>query len=82
MNDLCDVLAMSKMNDKSEELRNTINEYISEVNYKVKNLFLLTQIQFINEHPEICDLFPNLELSSNLFSNNEKATNAINIKKE
>ena len=82
MNELCDVLMMCKMNDKSEELRNIINEYIIEVNNKVKKLFLYKQIQFVNEHPEICDLFPNFELNSILFSDNEKDINVINIKKE
>ena len=82
MNELCDVLMMCKMNDKSEELRNIINEYIIEVNNKVKKLFLYKQIQFVNEHPEICDLFPNSELNSILFSDNEKDINVINIKKE
>ena len=82
MNELCDVLMMSKMNSKSEELRNLINEYINEVNYKIKKLFLYKQIQYVNEHPEICDLFPNFELNSILFSDNEKDINVINIKKE
>ena len=82
MNELCDALMMSKMNDKSEELRNIINEYINEVNHKVKKLFLYKQIQFVNEHPEICELFPNFELNSILFPNNEKEENIINIKKE
>ena len=82
MNELSDVLLMSKMNDKSNELRNMINDYVSEVNYKVKKLFLYKQIQYVNEHPEICDLFPNFELNSILFSDNEKDINVINIKKE
>ena len=82
MNELSDVLLMSKMNDKSKELRNMINDYVSEVNYKVKKLFLFKQIQYVNEHPEICDLFPNFELNSILFSDNEKDINVINIKKE
>ena len=82
MNELSDVLLMSKMNDKSNELRNMINDYVSEVNYKVKKLFLFKQIQYVNEHPEICDLFPNFELNSILFSDNEKDSNVINIKKE
>ena len=82
MNELCDVLMMSKINDKSEELRNIINEYINEVNHKVKKLFLYKQIQFVNEHPEICELFPNFELNSILFPDNEKDTNSFNIKKE
>ena len=82
MNELCDVLMMSKMNSKSEELRNLINEYINEVNYKIKKLFLYKQIQYVNEHPEICDLFPNFELNTILFPDNENNTNVINIKKE
>lgn len=82
MNELSDVLLMSKMNDKSNELRNMINDYVAEVNYKVKKLFLFKQIQYVNEHPEICDLFPNFELNSILFSDNEKDSNVINIKKE
>jgi len=82
MNELSEVLLMSKMNDKSNELRNMINNYVSEVNYKVKKLFLYKQIQYVNEHPEICDLFPNFELNSILFSDNEKDANVINIKKD
>ena len=82
MNELCDVLLMSKMNDKSVEMRNMINEYITEVNHKVKKLFLYKQIQYVNEHPEICELFPNFELNTILFPDNEKDINVINIKKE
>ena len=82
MNELCDVLMMSKMNNKSEELRNMINDYINEVNYKIKKLFLYKQIQYVNEHPEICELFPNFDLNSILFPDNEKNSNVINIKKE
>ena len=82
MNELCDVLMMTKMNNKSEELRNILNEYINEVNCKVKKLFLYKQIQYVNDHPEICELFPNFDLNSILFSDNEKEGNIINIKKE
>ena len=82
MNELCDVLMMSKMNNKSEELRNMINEYINKVNYTTKNLFLYKQIQYVNEHPEICELFPNFNLNSILFPDEEKTANVINIKKE
>ena len=82
MNELSDVLMMSKMNNKSEELRNMINDYINEVNYKIKKLFLYKQIQYVNEHPEICELFPNFDLNSILFPDNEKNSNVINIKKE
>ena len=82
MNELSDVLMMSKMNNKSEELRSMINEYINEVNYKTKKLFLYKQIKYVNEHPEICDLFPNFELNTILFPDNEKNENIINIKQE
>ena len=82
MNELCDVLMMCKMNDKSEELRNIINEYIIEVNNKVKKLFLYKQIQYVNEHPELCELFPDFGLNSILFDDNNKNINVINIKKE
>ena len=82
MNELCDVLMMIKMNDKAEELRNILKEYLAEVNAKIKKLFLYKQIQYVNEHPELCELFPNFELNSILFNDNEKDVNMINIKKE
>ena len=82
MNELSDVLMMSKMNNKSEELRSMINEYINEVNYKTKKLFLYKQIKYVNEHPEIWDLFPNFELNTILFPDTEKNENIINIKQE
>ena len=82
MNELCDVLMMCKMNNKSEELQNLINEYINKVNNTVKKLFLFKQIQYVNEHPEICELFPNFDLNSILFPDEEKKANVINIKKE
>ena len=82
MNELCDVLMMSKMNNQSDELRNIVNEYIIEVNYKIKKLFLYKQIQYVNEHPEICDLFPNFELNSILFPDNEKDAKSFDIKRE
>ena len=82
MNELCDVLLMSKMNDKSDELRKILKEYLSEVNGKIKKLFLFKQIQYVNAHPELCEIFPNFELNSILFNDNEKDANVINIKKE
>ena len=81
INELCDVLIMTKMNDKSEELRNTIKEYLNEVNTKVKKLFSYKQIQFVNAHPEICDLFQDFELNSILYLDKEKVINSINIQK-
>ena len=82
MNELCEVLIMTKMNDESKELRNTINEYLNEVNAKVKKLFSYKQIQFVNIHPEICDLFRDFELNSILYLDKEKVINSINIQKE
>ena len=82
MNELCDVLLMSKMNEKAEELKKLIKDYVIEVNGKVNKLFLYKQIQYVNEHPELCELFPNFELNSILFNENEKDVNVINIKKE
>ena len=82
MNELSDVLMMSKMNNKSEELRSMINEYINEVNYKTKKLFLYKKIKYVNEHPEICDLFPNFELNTILFPDNEKNENINKIKQK
>jgi elongator complex protein 1 len=82
MNELCDVLLMSKMNEKSEELKKLVKDYVIEVNGKVNKLFLYKQIKYVNEHPELCELFPNFELNSILFNENEKDVNVINIKKE
>ena len=82
MNELCDVLLMSKMNEKAEELKKLVKNYVIEVNGKVNKLFLYKQIKYVNEHPELCELFPNFELHSILFSENEKDVNVINIKKE
>ena len=82
MNELCDVLLMSKMNDKAEDLKKLVKEYILEVNGKIDKLFLFKQIKYVNEHPELCELFPNFELNSILFNQNEKDINVINIKKE
>ena len=82
MNELCDVLLMVKMNNKAEELKNILKEYLIEVNGKIKKLFLFKQIQYVNEHPELCEVFPDFGLNSILFNNNEKDINVINIKKE
>ena len=82
MYELCDVLLMDKMNNKADELRKLLEEYVNEVNGKVKKLFLYKQINYVNEHPELCELFPNFELNSILFNENENNVNVINIKKE
>ena len=82
MNELCDVLLMTKMNNKADELKNILKEYLIEVNAKIKKLFLFKQIQYVNEHPELCEIFPDFGFNSILFNNNEKDINVINIKKE
>ena len=82
MNELCDALLMTKMNDKSDELRKILKEYLIEVNDKIKKLFLFKQIQYVNEHPELCEIFPDFGLNSILFNDNEKDINVINMKKE
>ena len=73
---------MTKMNDKSEELKKLLKEYVSEVNAKINKLFLFKQIKYVNEHPELVELFPNFGLNTILFNENEKDVNIINIKKE
>ena len=82
MNELSDILLMTKMNEKAEDLKKILDEYVLEVNNKIKKLFLFKQIQYVNEHPELCELFPNFELNSILLNENEKDVNVINIKKE
>ena len=82
MNELSNVLVMTKMNDKAEELKKLVKEYISEVNAKIDKLFLFKQIKYVNEHPELVELFPNFGLNFILFNENEKDANVINIKKE
>jgi elongator complex protein 1 len=82
MNELCDVLTLNKMNEKGDELRKILKEYLIEVNAKIKKLFLFKQIQYVNEHPELCELFPDFGLNSILFDDNNKNINVINIKKE
>ena len=82
MNELCDVLNLNKMNEKGDELRKILKEYLIEVNAKIKKLFLFKQIQYVNEHPELCELFPDFGLNSILFDDNNKNINVINIKKE
>ena len=75
---------MLKLNEKSEELNKLKDDYIINVNNKINKMFLIEQIKFANEHPEINDLFPQLNLTSiinNLNDNNNNNINIINIKK-
>ena len=78
--EFCDVLNLCKFNSKSNELRKLNNLYEKEVNGKIQKLFLISQINFANEHPEINELFPELNLG--LIINNNNNNNMINIKKK
>ena len=79
--EFCDVLNLCKFNSKSNSLREINNLYEKEVNGKIKKMFLINQINFANEHPEINDLFPELNLSQ-IINNNNNDINIINIKKK
>ena len=85
INELIDVLILLKLNEKSEELNKLKDDYVINVNNKINKMFLIEQIKFANEHPEINDLFPQLNLTSiinNLNDNNNNNNiNIINIKK-
>ena len=75
---------MVKFNEKSEELNKLKDDYVKNVNNKINKMFLIEQIKFANEHPEINDLFPQLNLTSiinNSNDNNNNNINIINIKK-
>ena len=61
-------------------MRKLNNLYEKEVNGKIQKLFLISQINFANEHPEINELFPELNLG--LIINNNNNNNMINIKKK
>ena len=80
INELIDVLNLCKFNEKSEDLNQLKEDYVKNVNNKINKMFLIQQIQFANEHPEINDLFPELNLSS-IINNNNNNINIINIKK-
>ena len=79
--EFCDVLNLCKFNSKSEELRKLNNLYEKNVNGKIKTMFLISQINFANEHPEINELFPELNVGP-IIDNNNNNPNIINIKKK
>ena len=82
INELIDVLILVKFNEKSDELNKLKDDYVKNVNNKINKMFLIEQIKFANEHPEINDLFPQLNLSSiiNNSNDNNNNINIINIK--
>ena len=83
LNELSEVLILVKMNDKANQISNLVKEYVLEVNAKIKKLFLFKQIQYANEHPEICELFQELKLDEFLFNNEKKNDpSLIKMKKE
>lgn len=80
INELIDVLILCKFNEKSEELKKLKEDYVKNVNNKIDKMFSIQQIQFANQHPEINDLFPQLNLNS-IINNNNNNVNIINVKK-
>ena len=79
INELIDVLILVKFNEKSDELNKLKDDYVKNVNNKINKMFLIEQIKFANEHPEINDLFPQLNLSSIINNSNDNNNNNINI---
>jgi len=79
--ELIDVLISCKFNEKGEQLKKLKDDYVKNVNNKIDKIFSFQQIQFANEHPEINDLFPELNLNSIINNNNKNNVNIINIKK-
>ena len=83
VNDLIDALSLTKSHEKSKNLRGLLNQYTTEINKKLEKILLVKQVKFVNDHPEIVEVFPELKLNYLLESNDGKEEfNVIKLQKK
>jgi hypothetical protein len=78
--DLIRVLYFINQITTATELQNILTDYLQNVNPVCTNLLSVPQQDFINNHPEIKDLFPNLNLNNININTNSTVSSTFSTK--
>lgn len=70
--DLISTLFLLKKTEKAIELKQAKENYITDVNKRLQGLYSIEQMKFINNNPQLNELFPELKLSYNANAQTKK----------